>query len=212
MENSRNSLKESLSALMDGEHDELELRRVLRNMDEDAQLAETWRRYHLVRTTLSREIHADPSVNLLGNIQERLDQEGLYASPPARSSQFLGRLARLAGQGAIAASVAIMVLSGVTMLDFADTSGSGDAQLTAQSELPALGGEYSASELTRVVRMDDAARNRLQQAVIQFSSSPGGQIDTTTAGFPFEPFEPFIEEETPSATNTDLTEGNQAQP
>lgn len=59
---------ESISALMDDEADELELHRVRRAMDADAELVDRWRRYHLVsallqergaeRATTSASVHA----------------------------------------------------------------------------------------------------------------------------------------------------------
>lgn len=48
-------LRESLSALMDDEGDDLELGRVLREMDADDELRGAWDRYHLVRAVLRGE-------------------------------------------------------------------------------------------------------------------------------------------------------------
>ncbi len=44
--------QESLSALMDGEADELELRRLLKALDKDPELAQRWQRYHLAQSIL----------------------------------------------------------------------------------------------------------------------------------------------------------------
>ena len=41
-------IKESLSALVDGETDELEVRRVLNELDKDSELKDTWKRYQLM--------------------------------------------------------------------------------------------------------------------------------------------------------------------
>jgi sigma-E factor negative regulatory protein RseA len=48
-------LKESLSAVMDGEADEFEIRRVLNEAAEDSQLRGVWERYHLVRSVMRGE-------------------------------------------------------------------------------------------------------------------------------------------------------------
>ncbi len=45
-------LQESISAIMDGEADELELRRVLNEVIEDPELCAKWERYHLIRSYL----------------------------------------------------------------------------------------------------------------------------------------------------------------
>ncbi len=48
-------LKESLSAVMDGEADEFEIRRVLNEAENDAELRGVWERYHLVRSVMRGE-------------------------------------------------------------------------------------------------------------------------------------------------------------
>lgn len=47
--------RESLSALLDGETDELELRRILQKSETDSSLLETWDRYNLVHSVLTAE-------------------------------------------------------------------------------------------------------------------------------------------------------------
>ena len=48
-------LKESLSAVIDGEADEFELRRVLDEVGKDAGLQQSWERYHLIGAVMRRE-------------------------------------------------------------------------------------------------------------------------------------------------------------
>ncbi len=48
-------LKESLSAVVDGEADEFELRRVLDEIGKDETLAVSWERYHIIGATLRGE-------------------------------------------------------------------------------------------------------------------------------------------------------------
>lgn len=48
-------LKESLSAVIDGEADEFELRRVLDEIGKDRELAASWERYHVIGATLRGE-------------------------------------------------------------------------------------------------------------------------------------------------------------
>jgi negative regulator of sigma E activity len=48
-------LKESLSAVIDGEADEFELRRVLDEMNRDDVLAASWERYHVIGSVLRGE-------------------------------------------------------------------------------------------------------------------------------------------------------------
>ena len=46
------SMRESLSALMDDEANELEVQRVLTHIASDPQLRQTWVRYNLVRFSM----------------------------------------------------------------------------------------------------------------------------------------------------------------
>ena len=69
--NDRN--KESLSALMDGEADELEIRRVLNQLDKDDVLREQWKTYHLMGS-LMRDEKFD-SLDLTKGINLALDGE-----------------------------------------------------------------------------------------------------------------------------------------
>ena len=52
---SREALQESLSAVMDNEADELELRRVLSAVD-DAETRATWSRYQVARAAMHKEL------------------------------------------------------------------------------------------------------------------------------------------------------------
>jgi hypothetical protein len=187
-------LKEGLSAFMDGESDELEFRRLLGELSDNPELADCWRRYHVVRDTLNGEIHSRPSVNLLSSIHARLEAETVPA-PAAAENSYMGRLLRFAGQGVIAASVAAMVLTGFTYLELANNQQEDASMVARQDSIPELGGDYTPSEFSRVVRMNDAARSRLQQAVYQFSTSPGSTTSRTPDTSMFletlEPFEPL---------------------
>ena len=48
-------LRESLSAVMDDEGDELSLPRVLKTLEQHPEEADTWRRYHVARSVMKRE-------------------------------------------------------------------------------------------------------------------------------------------------------------
>jgi sigma-E factor negative regulatory protein RseA len=107
-------LKESLSALLDGEADELELQRILALTDE-AELRALWARYHRVRTVMGsddpRLHHFDISASVAaalaqGDVAERAPvvvPQGMSA--PLRSATLTrSRLWQLSG---VAASVAV---------------------------------------------------------------------------------------------------------
>lgn len=95
--------KESLSALMDGEADDLELRRVLKSMDQDSELAGQWERFHLAQSVLHDQ--GKPlSASFADRVSQAIDQEPeLQARPIVGFRQQLGRVA-------VAACVAIVAV------------------------------------------------------------------------------------------------------
>ncbi|PMR73472.1 sigma-E factor negative regulatory protein [Billgrantia endophytica] len=123
--------RESLSALMDNEGDDLELRRVLKSIEDDPGAADAWRRYHLMRSMLHRDHDVDVSTDLSAGIMARLENEPvpvMEEAPvaPRRSLPF----ARSAG---IAAAVSLMVITGVQFYNGSDFTSGGGAQV-ADSE------------------------------------------------------------------------------
>lgn len=171
-------LNEALSALMDGEVDELELRRILRELPAKPELYAAWQRYHSVRASLHQELHANPSVDLLKGVQARLaaEQENQEVGRQGAVGAMLrSRLVRYVGQGAIAASVAAAALMGVSFLEVADTGDVAPAIADAGSP-PLLNGEFNAEGQTRTVSLDAEAYSRLRQAVYREISGSSQQV------------------------------------
>ena len=153
-----NKLHESLSALMDNESDELELRRILKELEatessEQAELAGKWHRYHVLSASLKQEIHTIPSRNLLAGIQAELAQDAAPTRSLASSVQHKG-IFRLIGQGAIAASIAMAVLFTADLAMVADSNVPGTEPVqvadTAIDQLPGFTGNLNPATNTRV--------------------------------------------------------------
>ncbi|QTF94173.1 RseA family anti-sigma factor [Halomonas sp. BM-2019] len=132
--------RESLSALMDNEGDELELRRLLRTLDDSPDAADAWRRYHLMRSLMRREPDIDVTTDLSAGIMARLKDEeapvlepGVDASAPRRSLP----LARSAG---IAAAVSLMVITGVQFYGGGDSPSAEPGMAGGSSAQPAPAG------------------------------------------------------------------------
>ncbi|WP_456270149.1 sigma-E factor negative regulatory protein [Kushneria sp. AK178] len=107
-------VRESLSALMDGECSEFETRRVLKSLSEDAgEEADTWRRYHLMRSIMQRDSAVDVSTDLSASIRARLEQETMEdgVEPPETHRRTVPF--SFMGSAAIAAAVSLMVMTGV---------------------------------------------------------------------------------------------------
>ncbi len=101
---SREALQETLSAVMDNEADELELRRVLAACGEDAELRSTWSRYQLARSVMHREPTL-PKLDIAAAVSAALADEA--APPKAEKGPW-----RMVGRLAVAALVTLAVLAG----------------------------------------------------------------------------------------------------
>ena len=120
---SREALQESLSAVMDNEADELELRRVLSAID-DADTRATWSRYQIARAAMHKELlipHLDISAAVAAAIADEVSPLKAGRGP----WRTLGRLA-------VAASVTVAVLAGVRLYNQDDIAGAQMAQQLAQ--------------------------------------------------------------------------------
>jgi len=121
--------RESLSALMDGESEEFELRRVLKSLPDNADAADTWRRYHLARSVMQREQGIDVTVDLSAGVMARLQEEPVPLADTA--SEILKGKSRKAptvsfvrGAG-VAAAVSLMVITGVQYFNTGVDNGNG---------------------------------------------------------------------------------------
>lgn len=173
LENSHgHPLEESLSALMDNEADELELRRLLKSAPGDAELGETWRRFNLVRSVLQHEELATVSTDATQRLFAALEAEEAYT--PEKSTSVKNPV-RTLWQGvsrmAIAASVAMaayVVLQSTLMEPVA--SGPMASRETEQAPVVQLA-DTNASDVP--VQFDAQAQQRLNEyirsASIQFN-------------------------------------------
>ena len=69
------NVRESFSALMDNEGDDLEIRRALKALQGSPEEADTWRRYHLARSMMQRDRDVDVTTDLSAGIMARLADE-----------------------------------------------------------------------------------------------------------------------------------------
>lgn len=118
--NSSDHLFESLSALVDNEANELEVRRLLKNAENNPELLERWRRYHLIGSALRKEhsLQVSGSNKLVQSVASYID------SAPAQSAAASGAGWReLIGKSAVAASFAATLVLGFNLLS--GTRGSG---------------------------------------------------------------------------------------
>ncbi|PCJ90848.1 MAG: hypothetical protein COA46_10000 [Porticoccaceae bacterium] len=107
MSNNNTQIKESLSALMDGQADELEVRRVLKAVSENDELRDTWRRHQMAAAAMRRELPRQV-VDYSVAIRNAIEDEQSYGGQTA-----IQRFIKPLGRFAVAASVAIVALVGI---------------------------------------------------------------------------------------------------
>jgi len=103
------SIKEQLSALMDGELSRDETRFLLRRLDADAQLASSWSSYQIASDVLKKRFATPMRADFSASVLQAIAVEQTI---PAR-----GGWLRWAGGGAIAAAVAVVALTSMRPLD-----------------------------------------------------------------------------------------------
>jgi sigma-E factor negative regulatory protein RseA len=100
------SNQEQLSCLMDGELDPKAQEFLLRRLAGDAGMSKRWRRYHLVRACLHKELESADCI--ADRVRQALDSE-----PAAEAESTMPRWLRPVAGGAIAASVALVAIVGI---------------------------------------------------------------------------------------------------
>jgi sigma-E factor negative regulatory protein RseA len=158
--------KESLSALLDGEADELEVRRILNQLDNDDELRDKWKNYHLMGS-LMRDEKFD-HIDLTQGINQALDG---VAGSSSNDSNVLEETTNVGAAKpawykpltsvAVAASVTLAVLLGVQSIGPNEGIG-----LASTDNQPSA--ELTASTLsTEDQQQLEAAQQQLQEYVLQ---------------------------------------------
>ncbi len=122
-------MRESLSALLDDEANELEVERVLSQAAGDPELRDTWVRYNIVRTMTSGQQPAHLELDISSRVRDALGGTG--RSSPGFRQRWLRPLSSVA----VAASVTLAVVLGGQQLAQLE-SGNYDGQAVASSVSP----------------------------------------------------------------------------
>ena len=125
-------MRESLSALMDDEANELEVQLVLSQIDSDEDLRCTWVRYNIARDALSAQHFSLPSADISAGVREAIAVE----SVPSSGGSLRERLLRPVASLAVAASVAATVVIGGQQIASISGAAPYDGQAVAASASP----------------------------------------------------------------------------
>lgn len=173
----KDRMKESLSALCDGECDELEVRRILNQVNCQSDLRDQWQRYHLIGSVLRDE--PTGSLDLLKGINQALDGEPMDEVPATFQSSATHSISSSADNqtdtqsersvqgisqwflsGAVAASVTLAVLVGFRMSASVD-----EPAATLAVQAAPVSDALPTSELSSVAAMSEAELREAQEAL-----------------------------------------------
>ncbi|HLS98932.1 MAG: sigma-E factor negative regulatory protein [Porticoccaceae bacterium] len=121
---------ETLSALMDNETSEFETLRVLKGIEQDTELRDSWHRYHLASAALRREL-PPRMVDLSSRISAAI------ATDPAPRGNILRRALQPLSKVAVAATVAAAAVLGVQQFQLAGGVAPESAPQVASAAQPA---------------------------------------------------------------------------
>ena len=135
------TLRESMSTVIDGEADEFEVRRVLDEIERDEELREKWHRYHVIGASMRGESLANPGTRtalqswMSGTAVDSVDAE--RATPEDETAHGDGSVWRgWALRGGIAALVAVSLVFGAQMFESEPETVVADAGPPAGLRLP----------------------------------------------------------------------------
>lgn len=156
-------LMESLSALLDNEADDLEIRRLLKNAPQDKELEQAWRRFNLVSSVLHHEEVAPVTASTSQRIFDAIEAEEAYStteSKPVITS--VGTLWKGVARMAVAASVALTAF--ISFQNFI-VEPVGSAPVAVQNNAPASAVMQLADTNSNAVEFDAAAQQRLNEYI-----------------------------------------------
>ena len=166
-------INESLSALIDGETDELEVRRLLNQLEEDDELRARWSRYQMIGALMRNEPAAN--VDLSRGIMQAIEGEPMdeVARPASSVAAAAVHKMRWLASGAVAATVTLAVLVGVHSLQQEEdnlqvaqaTDVATPVLLVSQSNMPVQVATTEAPALDQA-QLEEAQR-KLQEYVMQ---------------------------------------------
>lgn len=118
-------MKESLSALIDSQADELEIRRLLNEAEQSPEVYEHWQHYLMIGEVLREESTAAFDVDISQGIRQALDGEPmdeLRAPKMAQPNKDTSHWMRWLSLGSSAAAITLAVFMGISIYQQEDAS------------------------------------------------------------------------------------------
>lgn len=175
-------LLESLSALVDGEASELELRRIVKTMDDDNDLQKKWSRFNLVGQIMRSEAIVQPQLDLSESIRSALESDDSFSSAAA----FAGSNQPVAeskpqwklwlGKTSVAASVAVAFVFGFAQLNSGSIGAGDTGAVVASSGTEAGSGSINTPAKNSVSATENPANPANQSSVASAAQPANGTL------------------------------------
>jgi negative regulator of sigma E activity len=128
---------ERVSALMDGELHGSDIDHAIRDLEQDAELAERWNHYHLVSDSLRNDLAPQIDLQLADRIRAAIDDEPIYTAAHHWGGKPTPAWRQQAGGLAIAASLTAVSIFGAQALLQHDNNGIPAASPAVANSAPA---------------------------------------------------------------------------
>jgi sigma-E factor negative regulatory protein RseA len=160
---------ESLSALMDGELDELNMRRLFNDMDSDPTMKAQWARFHLVRDAIKGDMSPLSGMDISSAVSQALEGEPSNHQQATQKPWFKA----FAGLS-VAASVAFAIVIGARFNPLTESQGV-DVQLAGKTTVEIVTPDVSKFRSPSMIAQNPSAiegvnEQELQQAQERLNS------------------------------------------
>lgn len=151
---------ESLSALMDGELDELAVRRLFNDMDGNPNLKGQWSRYHLARDTLKGDVSEFAHLDISSAVSQAISEEPATEMASDKKPWFKA----VAGLS-VAASVAFAVVIGARFNPLTETTG--NVELASKTQVQTMAPDVAQLKSPSMVAQTPQAIEGLDEKELQ---------------------------------------------
>lgn len=163
-------LKESLSALLDDEAQELETRRVLSELEKDSELKSTWQNYQMIGDLMRDQVSATEKMDLTAAINAQIDGHDQVHVEQSNDQGEKRSWFKPLTSVAVAASVTLAVLLGLQVEDSTNTANFNVADNTPQAiEVPEV--QVAATAPVESTQELEQAQEKLQEYLIEHTEN-----------------------------------------
>ncbi|MCF7982441.1 MAG: sigma-E factor negative regulatory protein [Pseudomonadales bacterium] len=183
------NLRESISALMDNEANELELHRLLSSMEQSDEVRNTWKRYQLASFAMKRNLPKNLNIDISAQVAQAIADEDIEIETGGMIKQAgWNRLIKPLTSVAVAASVAFVVVFGALQVNQSGSVTGVVKQDSTELNTLAIGGNPGVKD---VMPVSDEALTPSQKKLKALIDTHTQQVDLSR-GRAFMPYAQLV--------------------